>query len=122
MKNLVIASTCFLAIFLVSAVVIILTGAIDHHFGYAGSILKTIIPSLVATLVLTIAFWIASILLKGQRTRRNLAITGALAGAAAHVLAWVFSEQLQDIHVLTILLPYAAIGALASFLSKPRNG
>ncbi|RYZ21570.1 MAG: hypothetical protein EOO16_12490 [Chitinophagaceae bacterium] len=122
MKNLVFASTCFLAILLVSAVVIILTGAIDPHFGYAGSILKTIIPSIVATLVLTIAFWLASILFKGRRTRRNLAITGALAGAAAHALAWVFSEPLQDIHMLTILFPYAALGVFASFLNKDRNG
>ena len=122
MKKLIFASTCYFAIFFVSAVLIILTGDIDPHFGYAGSIIKTIIPSMVATLSLALPFWGASIFFKGPRSRRNLAITGTVAGATAHTLAFVFSGTLQDIHVLTILIPYAVIGGLAALLSKPRNG
>jgi hypothetical protein len=122
MKTFVFAITSFLAILLVSAVVVILTGAMDHHFGYLGSIVKTIIPSVVATLVLTIAFRLASIRFKGQRTRRNLAITGGLAGAVSHILAWVLSGPLQDIHMLAILLPYAVIGVFSSVPGNPRNG
>lgn len=122
MKIFVFAIACFFATLLVSAVVAILTGAIDLHFGYLGSIIKTIIPSVVATLVLTIGFRLASIRFKGQRTRHNLAITGGLAGAVSHILAWALSEPLQDIHVLAILMPYAVIGMFASMLSNPRSG
>ena len=122
MKIVVFATVCFLAVFIVAATWIILTGAIDHHFGYFGSIIKTIPSSAVSALVATIAFWLTSLFSRGQRTRRSHALAGGLAGAISYIVAGVLSEQLQDIHLLAILLPFVAGGILSAVLSKPRHG
>lgn len=122
MKTFLFASACLLAILLASAAVVVATGAIDHHFGYLGSILETIIPSMVATVVLSIAFLFASMYFKGERSFPVLMAAGGAAGVLAHLTAWVLAEPLQDIHALAILLPYVVVGMLASAFSRPRKG
>jgi hypothetical protein len=110
------------AIFAMAVIRVFATGRIDHHHGYAGSILQVMPSSAVVAALGTLMFWaMSAVTRRGAATAKASAAIGIACGVTAYAVGWVLAELLGPAAAVPALGCFAVCGAAAPLFTPRRT-